>query len=185
MFGSVDVETTGTLPGYHEIVQIAIVPYSNTFERVGTPFCSLVHPEFPDRADPTAQQIHGLDLTDAPEASVVRDRLCDWIVSLDMPIGTKLIPLAHNWPFEFSFLRTFLGFDLFNEVWHYHPRDAMTFAIALNDVYTLKGQKKPFARVSLKDLCAQFGVVNEKPHDALADSIAEAELYKRMLCALK
>ena len=49
MFGSVDVETTGTIPGYHEIVQIAIAPYSNTFERVGTPFCSLVRPEFPDR----------------------------------------------------------------------------------------------------------------------------------------
>jgi len=185
MFGSVDVETTGTIPGYHEIVQIAIVPYSNTFERVGTPFCSLVQPEFPDRADPAAQQIHCLALTDAPDRATVIDRLCDWMASLDLPIGTKLIPLAHNWPFEFSFLREFLGFDLFNEIWHYHPRDAMTFAVALNDAYTIKGKEKPFPRVSLKDLCAQFGVVNTNPHDALADSIAEADLFKAMLCALK
>jgi DNA polymerase III epsilon subunit-like protein len=185
MFCSVDVETTGTIPGRHEIVQIAIVPYNDRLEQIGTPFYTLVRPEHPERADPEAQKIHNLDLSDAPERSTVIDRLCDWVASLGRPVGTKLVPLSHNWSFEFSFLRAFLGFDLFNEIWHYHPRDAMSFATALNDVYMLKGKPKPFPRVSLDALCKQFGVVNTKPHDALADAIAEAELYKKMLQVLK
>ena len=49
----------------------------------------------------------------------------------------------------------------------------------------LAGREPIFPSVSLTHLCQQLGIVNKKPHDALADAIAEADLYRAMtrLCA--
>jgi DNA polymerase III epsilon subunit-like protein len=35
--------------------------------------------------------------------------------------------------------------------------------------------------VGLAALCEHFGVVNQKPHDALSDCLAEAEVYRCLL----
>lgn len=51
----------------------------------------------------------------------------------------------------------------------------------MNDRAAFAGQEVPFARVGLQSLCNRLGVVNQRPHDALADSLAEAEVY-RALC---
>jgi DNA polymerase III epsilon subunit-like protein len=60
----------------------------------------------------------------------------------------------------------------------------MGLAIALNDLAVVAGREPPFPSVSLTNLCKQFGIENQKAHDAFSDAIAEAKLYKKMLCTL-
>ena len=181
---AVDLETTGTTPDYHEIVQIAVVPLNESFIPSGSPFVSWVRPEFPERAAIEAMDANGLDLQfleSTPDSEKVATPLVEWIESLGLPQDRRLIPISHKWTFEFSFLTAWLGQKLFESLFHYHARDAMTFALSLNDRMELLGHERPFERVSLHDLCQKLQVVNDHPHDALSDAVAEAEVYRRLL----
>lgn len=178
MICSIDLETTGVDPGYSEIIQIAVVPLDDQLEPVGTPFYRLIRPEFPELADPKALEINGLsteDLMDEADAEKVADLFEEWVD------GRRIIPLAHNYIFEHGFLNAWLGKKRFESLFHYHPRDGMLLALSIKDKCMLAGLPEPFTSVSLTNLCKVYGIINEKPHDALADSIAEAKLYKAML----
>ncbi len=54
----------------------------------------------------------------------------------------------------------------------------MLLAIAINDKAAMRGEAIPFNRVGLGSLCNKFNVVNSNAHDALADALAEAEVYR-------
>lgn len=186
ILAAIDLETTGVRPGYHEIIQIAVVPLDNKLVPTGNHFYTNVRPEYPERTEPEALRINGLvleDLLEAPTQARVADMLYEWFETLKLPQTGRLIPLAHNYPFENSFLKAWIGTDELDRVFHYLPRDAQTYALALNDAAALIGKEIPFESVGLKRLCEQFGIVNTKPHDALADSIAEAQVYKALLTA--
>lgn len=179
---SIDLETTGVIPGVSEIIQIAVVPLDSHLEPVGTPFYRLIRPEFPERADPAAFAINGLNLEslmEEPDGTKVADLFEEWVTGLN--ISGRIIPLAHNYLFEHGFLKAWLGTKRFEHLFHYLPRDGMLLALSLKDRCALLGQPDPFTSVSLTNLCKVYGIVNDKPHDALADAIAEAKLYKAML----
>ena len=62
-----------------------------------------------------------------------------------------------------------------------HARDSMLYAISLNDKAAFAGQPVPFNHVSLGSMCNKLGITNTNPHDALADCIAEAEVYRTLV----
>jgi DNA polymerase-3 subunit epsilon len=180
---AVDVETSGTRSDYHEVIQIGLVCLDDALNPTDKQFYHNIRPDYPGRMEPGAIEINGLTLetlTDAADQWQVSEWLGEWFESLNLGRGAKLIPLAHNWTFEYRFLSAWLGDNLRDEVFHYHPRDAMVYALGINDRYGLRGTA-PFEKVSLEYLCKYFGIVNDKPHDALADAIAEAKVYKALL----
>lgn len=176
---AIDVETTGLIPGYHEIIQIAVQPLDDEFDPEGEPMYCRLLPEYPERADPEALAKSGLRLND-PALSQERGADVLW-EHFEKWGGKGLIPLAHNWSFERGFLGAWLGEELFSQVFFGHARDSMLFALQYQDRADILGQKRPFTSVSLESLCEQFGIVNEKPHDALHDAIAGAKLYRALL----
>ncbi len=187
VLASVDIETTGTQPGHHEIVQIAVVPLNKDLRPLEdtTAFYTNIQPNYPERVDMRSWRIHGLSLddlmTNAPNQDRAGDLLMEWFESLKLPISKKLVPLAHNWPFECGFIRAWLGPQGLDHVFHFHPRDAMAYALTLNDKAAFAGLELPFESVSLSNLCRIFKIENAKPHDALCDALAEAEVYRTML----
>jgi len=187
MLAAVDFETTGRRPGHHEIIQMAILPLDNDIRPMQgvRPFYTTVQPLHPNRADPNSTRVHKLNIAEltlhAPDPGRVQDMLIEWWKELDLPVGKCLVPLAHNWSFESGFLKAWLGVDLACEIFHSHARDAMTYALSLNDRAAFRGEKPPFGYVSLTSLCRHFKIHNSRPHDALADCIAEAEVYRAML----
>ncbi len=187
LLASVDLETTGLQAGYHEPIQIAVVPLNSDIRPLEgvRPFCTTIKPQYPERQDARAGYVHGIKLEDlvlhAPDAGKVQDLLVEWWEQLDLPFGKTLIPLAHNWVFESKFLQAWLGNDLASTLFHGHARDAMLYALALNDKAAFMGLPAPFSRVGLGSICKRFKIVNPNPHDALSDAIAEAECYRAML----
>lgn len=187
LMAAIDFETTGKIPGYHEIIQIAVVPLDadlqpNTGLR---PFYHNIAPEYPERAEHAAKMVNQLDLDDlmlnSPSSQKVADMLVEWWERLDLPMSRNLIPLAHNWPFEAGFGRAWLGYDLFDHLFHGHARDSMEYALNFNDRAAFAGLPVPFSKVGLNALCRHFKVVNENPHDALSDCLAEAQVYRALL----
>jgi len=187
LMAAVDLETTGTQPGFHEIIQIAVVPLDSDFKpHAGTrPFYTHIRPEHPERESEAAKQKHKIPMSElmlhAPTQDQVKDWLEDWFNNLRLPFKRCLVPLAHNWAFESSFLKAWLGVEMTDQIFHSHARDSMLTAIALNDRAVCAGQNMLFERVGLGPLCAKLNIVNTNPHDALADCLASAELYKTLL----
>jgi DNA polymerase III epsilon subunit-like protein len=187
ILAAMDYETTGTVPGYHEVIQVGIVPLDADLRpsKVVRPFYHNIAPLYPERQEHGAGDVHKLDLNwlqeNAPSHERVADLLVDWWEKLDLPVGRKVTPLAHNYEFEAGFSRGWLGHDLFNDLFYWGARDGMRLAMSMNDRAAFAGEPLPFNLVGLEALCKKFGVVNENPHDALADSYAEAEVYRSLL----
>jgi DNA polymerase III epsilon subunit-like protein len=184
---AVDVETTGCMPGYHEIIQIAIVPLDSNIEPIDSlrPFYMTISPQYPDRLDKEAFSKHKLDISVLAQQSLDSTRVADlfdeWFQRLNLPYKKSLVPLAHNWVFEAGFLKAWLGLTGFNSYWHPHPRDTMQMAIAANDRAYMRGDKLPYERVALKSLCHYFNIKLEHAHDALHDALATAKVFQNLL----
>lgn len=183
---AVDIETTGRVPGYHEIVQIAIQPLDNDFKPLEgvKPFYHCIRPIHPERAERAAMEISGLKLEDlalAPDQFQVADWLREWVRDLKLPFQRAIVPLAHNWAYEKGFLTDWLGIDGVEELFFSHPRDTMLAAIFINDFAVASGEKPPFAWVNLSYLCKCLNIQHNNAHDALADALSAAEVYRRLI----
>lgn len=186
----VDVETTGKIGGYHEIIQIAIVPLTLDLEVAPDvqPFYQNIRPNYPERSESRAEGIHGLVMDDlllnAPTQEHVLDYLLDWFHQLPIGYKRRLTPIAHNWGFERSFLVPWLGLELFDSIFTPHPRDTMILCSMLNDRASMIGQEIPFKYLRLPWLCKLLGIELLNSHNALEDSIATAKLYASIMRAV-
>jgi len=184
---ALDVETTGRIAGYHEIIQIAIVPLNLDLEIENgiTHFNYYVKPEYPERAEKGASTVHGLKLDElivnAPSQEKVLMYLLEWFSKLPLGAERRLTPLAHNWPFERGFLLPWLGMELMDNLFTPHGRDTMQIGNMLNDRASLIGAEVPFGYVGLKSMCTKMGIPLEHEHDALHDSIATAKLFSALM----
>ena len=187
VLAAIDFETTGRRPGYHEVIQVAVLPLDHDLNpHPDIPvFYMNIRPEYPERCEKGAGFVHGIDMDllqiHAPSQERAIDLLCGWFNSLDLPQNRFVIPLAHNWAFESSFLKGWLGPSLVDRIFHSHGRDTMGMAATLNDRAFFLGEQLPFPKLSLVVLCKQLGILYENAHDAFADCQATAELYKRLL----
>jgi DNA polymerase III alpha subunit (gram-positive type) len=183
----VDVETTGTVFGHHEIIQIAAVPLDHHMKpsKEHKFLYMNMAPKHPERQGVGAKSKHGLDAFKFAETYISQEKGADifneWFTSLNLPFGKRLVPLAHNWAFERGFLSHWLGVDLLDQIWHPFPRDTMIFANMVNDIYAWQGLNPPFHSITLVSLCNRFQIPLEDAHDALADSIATGSLYREMI----
>ena len=184
---ALDWETTGRRPGYHEIIQVGIIPLNNDLKPSETirPFYHNIKPLHPERAQKQAMKVNGMSLDDllryAPEPGKIADLLREWFEKLDLPQYKQIMPMAHNWAFESAFAMSWLGEDEMGAIFHAHFRDSMGLAVAVNDLSACHGEKIPFPSVSLETLCNKLKVENLSPHDALSDSLAGAEVYRQLL----
>lgn len=187
LLAAIDFETTGRRPGYHEIIQVAIVPLDQELQptNAAPTFYINIRPNHMERCEKDAAYVHGIDLDmlqlHAPSQDRAIDLLCEWFNQLDLPQSRVVVPLAHNWAFESAFLKGWLGPDLVDRMFHSHGRDSMILAASINDKAFFNGEKLVFPKLGLVALCAQLGIPYENAHDALADCKATAEVYRRLL----
>ncbi len=184
---AVDVETTGFKPGFHDMIQIAVIPLNRDLEpdKKTQPFITDLIPRRPENADSEAMRINrmkfcqimvnGLDPDRAP------DLFDEWFDRLKLYHGKKIMALACNWPFDKSFIQEWLGHIGFDRCFSPIFRDVQAVATAQNDRAGWLGQDFPYPKVKLSYLCSQLGVEHGTAHDAVDDAVATARVYKRLI----
>ncbi len=167
-FAVVDVETSGLSTARDRVLQVAVVTVNGEGTMLDS-WVSLVRPRMRWAFRLGPRHIHGLSrsaLRNAPPARVVLDELAQRLE------GSTFT--AHNARFDSSFLQQSArraGVDL-----------ALTPVLC---TLSLSRRLDPGRTMShrLPDLCARYGIVLDRPHDALEDATATAAVLPHLLRA--
>ncbi|MFZ0772424.1 MAG: 3'-5' exonuclease [Candidatus Sulfotelmatobacter sp.] len=167
-----DVETTGSDPQLHEVVEIgAVLLDADSLEPLRQ-FQSLVRPEQFQNSDPRALRIHGLSperLGTAPPAGEVISRFVD-------EFGLDFIFCGWNIAFDTQFLRSLFRKAekkaLFDAI-DYHKVDLWS----LLELAWVSGlyPKEP---KSLAEVCQTLHIERSALHNALQDALIAAEVLR-------
>ena len=190
---AIDCETGGLDSCFHEILQLCILPLDSNFEprKDVLPFYIHFKPDYPNQVDPAALKINKLNLAklinEGLDKEQAKDLLEAWIKKLGLPMNRsgynrcKIVPLGQNYAFDKGFIIQWLGQDLYDEWFHYHFRDTMTTALFQNDRAAMHAESVPFPKVNLGYLCSQLKIKLDRGHDSLADCLATAAVYRKMI----
>lgn len=186
----IDFETTGLTAGYHDAIEVAIVPVGSDLrpsKRV-LPFVTLLRPKdrYPDSWTEGAARVHKIGreelIIHGSDPFDAADRFVAWVQKLGLGPNKKIAPLAYNWPFDSGFLRDWLcpqTFDMW--IWHRY-RDAMPLILALNDKAEWTGKDIiPFPQTGLQDVRKRLNIPETQAHRALGDALVTIEVYRELM----
>lgn len=188
---AIDTETTGLRADYHDLIQICVLPLDSNIQprKDVYPFYIEMIPYHPERADPKAMEINRLDFAKIAQRGLDPDKAKDvfeeWIGKLGLPEtkfgkSKRILPLGQNYPFDMGFIKAWLGNETYNEFFDYSYRDTKVAAAFMNDRAAMHAEKVPYSKTSLGWLANQHNVQHDRAHDALADCLTTAEVYRRM-----
>jgi DNA polymerase III epsilon subunit-like protein len=188
-----DCETAGLNVKRHDLLQVAIVPLRPDLT------VSKELPFFEMKLKPKRDWDYYLRLKEwdsevkiskarfidhqlnGVEADFAADLFETWFRKLTLPERKGLAIVGCNWDnFDKIFLQEWLG-ELAYAHFFRQTRDIQKAALFLNDVADFENQPYPFPKTRLSFMCKRLGVVNDKPHDALADALATAEVYRQLM----
>lgn len=181
---SIDLETTGLDPNYHEIIQVAAILLDKNLKEIGQ-FSSLVRPEFPQRGINKGyntyerSKINVIDLQKAPSLEQVIIGFHQWLQNMGVDLSTpgEIALLGQNIKFDYQFLeKAFAKCHLFFP-FDYH-------AIDISSIYTalyIANEKELPEKVSLTNILTDLGLKNRQPHNAAEDARATTEAFKKLI----
>lgn len=185
---AVDVETTGLLPGHHDVIQIAVLPLDGKIKPLKTimPFYMDMKPKFPENVDKKAMTVTNIDYVKLMSRAIEPWRAVDlfeeWFKRLNLPERKRIVPLATNYLFDKPFIEDWLGgpknYDAF---FHPHFRDTMVIGAYFADRADQHSVRIPFPKLGLGEMASNLNIKNLKAHDALQDCFTTAELYRKVL----
>jgi len=167
VFISVDVETSGPIPGEYSMLSIGACAVETPEEQ----FECLLKP-ITDRADPAAMAVSGLSLErvrcDGLDPAEAMTKFKDWVTRTAGKGRPVLV--AFNAPFDWSFVNyyfhRFLG--------------ANPFGFAALDIkaYYMGAAQTSWHDTRSSVMRRTLGTSAEGNHDALCDALAQAELFR-------
>jgi DNA polymerase III epsilon subunit-like protein len=188
----IDTETSGLDSTFHEILEIAIVPLDYNFEpwKGCLPFYLRMKPNHPERISPEAIRINKLDvakcIANGVDQEAGSELLQEWIRKLNIPANkygspNRIMPLGQNYQFDKGFIQQWLGPATYDSMFHYHYRDTMVSALAMNDRAGYYAERIPFPKVNLQYLATTLGVKTLGAHNALHDALTTARVYQKLM----
>lgn len=161
-----DVETTGVVPGHHEITELGFL-----HDTLGE-WSVRVKPKFMERAEPIALQVSRYresDWASAPPIEEVWGRVLEFLedtIIVGHNVGFFDLPML-----EGEARMKGLNYERVSRAYE----DTQCLALSL---LIPKGDLK---RVSLNALCKHFGISNEGEHHALEDVRRTKAVYYKMV----
>ena len=178
LIAHLDVETTGLVPGYHEMIDAGFV-YTDLDGDVVDQLFVRIQPEFPERQSAGAQKVTGFDVEKwkARKALSTHDAI-ERIFEFHTRVaaGRHVLLATFNSQFDTAFLDAFLRREnrTWREMYHYFVLDipSMAWSLGIRDL--------TYAGVS-----ARLGVQDEshdtEDHTGIADAMLNVRIYQALL----
>ena len=194
MIAAVDTETTGLRSGYHDMIQIAILPLTPELKPSGIkPFNLTIRPDDFDRIDMRAMRVNKISFEELRSSPCQEDAFFifeNWVE--EHVVGNnfkKILPIGQNIQFDMGFIKEWAGWDSKNPGDNYSEdffewrkaRDTKYVAEFLNDLAWEKNLPLPFGRTSLNSLSSKLNGDYAGAHDALTDCRITAKVYRRLM----
>ena len=171
----IDIETTGALFGFHEVIEVAAIRTSSDANRVLGTWHRRIRPEHPERFSAEARRINGYDGQLWVGAQASNEHL--WLEFATFVQGC--VPVCHNPAFDRAFLALAaiqcgiaeLGLD-----YHWIGTESLAWPLYwTGDVQ----------RLSLDCLCTFLGIDAETtPHTALAGARTCMNVYRGLMAKI-
>lgn len=182
---AVDTETTGINPSTNSIWDLCVIPLDGrlNLHPVIKPFQAMMKPSTP--FEPGA--LKEADLTQAEIINTGHDpfKVADlfeaWFEKMKLPQGKKIVPLAHNWPFDRGHLIEWLGWKTFDYYFSGDYRDTFMLASFHNDRKWWKNDPYEFSKRSLGACARRLDLEVTGLHRATQDCLTCIEVYKKLL----
>ncbi len=184
---AIDVETTGTVPGEHDIIQLAILPLDSNMKPCPkqSPFIMDIKPKRPENVQSEAMRINRLKLCDIMvrgcDPYKAEELLVEWFYGLKLGYQRRIVPVGANYAFDRGFLIEFLGPLSYDMIFDSAFRDVLSCANFINDRDGWFGRGTSYRTVNLSGLCATFKIERTRAHDATDDARVTAEVYRRLV----
>lgn len=184
-----EIITTGSRPGFHDIIQICLLPINASWEihKAILPFFMDVAPKRPDNVnfDDLPKKVNRQrvfdSVTNGIEAYRAADLLQSWFDKIQFKFGKRISILAYDWNHKKQFLIDWLTPTKFEEYFDYRYRDPLPVSLYCNDVYDRRVSMLPFPKVHFAYLCSQTKTEHDGTVDCLSRCKYLIELYQRML----
>ncbi|MET0464565.1 MAG: 3'-5' exonuclease [Chitinophagaceae bacterium] len=167
-----DIETTGSIFGYHEIIEIAVIRTNSTGNQILDKYESRIVPSYPERITPVAQNLTGYKVEDWGSACSSNFHLWSSLISL----WRGCTPVCHNPSFERAFI-TLAAFEagIQDLELDYHWVGTESLAWPLY-------QQGHLPKLSLACLSEYLGADPEPlPHTAMNGAKACLQVYLRLM----
>lgn len=187
LYAAIDVETTGTVPHYNDIIQVAVIPLDYNFNPTSDilPFLMDIIPKRPDNVDWEAMRINKIKLCGimlrGVEAYRAADLFMEWFQRLNLGFNKRITPVGANYVFDRGFLMDWLGPETYSMAFNSDFRDVLSIAAFRNDCAKWHDDPIPHQQCSLKRLCSDYNIERTKSHDATDDARVTAEVYKHLV----
>lgn len=191
---AIDVETSGTVPGFHDLLQICVLPldYKLDVWKEKTPFYMEIKPKRPENYGLKSEwrdeqekkknkQLMAHATVSGMDPYQAADFFDEWFQKLNLGFEKRIAPLAHNWPFDRAFILDWLGPESFSQFFDARYRDTMVTANFINDQADVRLEPYIFNKVSLGWLASVYYIDHPRAHDALEDCYVTSQVYKKMV----
>jgi len=182
-----DVETTGLDPYKHDIWQFCCLPldFGLKLDKKFTPCELMLSPRNIENRAPGAISKANFNkaVLSGLNYEVSANVFVEWCERLGLGFKKRIMPLAHNWPFDREFIIEWLGRETFEFYIDPRFRDTMTAGAFINDVCDHKAERVPLTALNLRAIANCLGVSwdDYQAHDAVYDCIKTAEVYRKLI----
>ena len=182
LLAHIDVETTGLLPGHHEMIDIGVVLTDLAGNMMDSLFLRI-QPRHPERTSPIARQINAYDHARWVElGALAPDVAVDSLIAFHLRVAGErpTMMVAFNSHFDLSFLDQLFrsAGHTWRELYHYFVLDipSMGWSLGYQDL-TLEGFRK------------EFGIEDESHvaelHTGISGALKNVRIYRAMIKRLE
>lgn len=178
LLAHIDVETTGLIPGYHEMIDIGLVITDVRGNKIDSLFL-LIQPEHPERLQPGAYAVNAFDPVKWEERGAFSiDDAVDSILSFHQRVcgDRQVLMISYNCQFDSAFLdHLFRHADRsWREMYHYFILDIPSMLWGL-------GYTDPQA----DEFMAYYGIKDEphvaEDHTGITGAMVNVRIYKAIM----
>lgn len=166
----IDVETTGPIFGYHEVIEVAVVRTSPDAGVVVNNWSRQINPQHPERITEYARNLNGYG--QRPWEDVEPYVLWSEFVQ----VSAGCVPVCHNPTFDRAFISlasSAAGIKELSLDYHWIGTESLAWPLV---------RQAALAEFSMAALCRHFGVLEEaQPHTAAGGAAACHTLYTRLM----